>query len=353
MANKRKLPKVVPLLSPAAAIVQPSQRVLLYSAEEWEEFIREWMEGFDPAYAFVERLGGSGDLGRDVVGYVDGLNTGGPWDNYQCKHYAQALKPGDIWPELGKLCFYTQRGDFPAPRRYQFVAPKGVGIPVHDLLREPQNLGRKLMARWPTACESILGALTPALVRHIEAFDFRSVGYVPLADIVAQHRRTTYHYQRFGVELPSRPSADSPPIQAAAIETLYLKRLIEAYADHLSQAVTSIDDAAMPGRLKRHFARSREHFYEAESLNRFSRDHVEADAFDRLKDEFYAGVINTVETDHGDGYARVIAATEMAQQIHPASNVLSAYLTVGDKHGVCHHLANDGRLEWVKPDHED
>ena len=76
MADKKKLPKVVPLLSPAAALVSPSQRVMLYSAAEWEEFIREWMEGFDPAYALVDRLGGPGDLGRDVVGYVNGLNTG-------------------------------------------------------------------------------------------------------------------------------------------------------------------------------------------------------------------------------------------------------------------------------------
>lgn len=348
MTNKRRLPKVAPLLSPAAAIVQPSQRVLLYSAGEWEEFMREWMEGFDPAYTLIERLGGPGDFGRDVVGYVDGLNSGGPWDNYQCKHYAQPLRPVDIWPELGKLCFYTHRGDFPPPRHYRFVAPRGVGIKVHDLLRKPQQLARKLLELWPSSCEDILGPMTPALQRHIETFDFSSVGYIPLADIVAQHRRTTYHFQRFGIELPARPPADTPPLEAAAIESLYLKCLLEAYSDHLSQTVTSVDDTVLPERLKRHFARSREHFYEAETLNRFSRDHVEADAFDRLKEEFFDGVINTVETDHADGYARVVAATDKAQQLHPTSNVLSAYLTVGDKHGVCHHLANDGKLEWVE-----
>jgi len=34
-------------------------------------------------YELVERCGGAGDMGRDVIAMVKGGN--GAWDNYQCK----------------------------------------------------------------------------------------------------------------------------------------------------------------------------------------------------------------------------------------------------------------------------
>ena len=58
----------------------PANEIKVYSADEWEEFINEWMEGFDPPYPFHDKLGGAGDKGRDVVGYLDAPKTRCEWD---------------------------------------------------------------------------------------------------------------------------------------------------------------------------------------------------------------------------------------------------------------------------------
>src|SRR5258708_5294332 len=119
-------------LSPAQPGMTPMKVIRTYSAEEWEEFIAEWTEGFDSGYFQVTRLGGAGDMGRDVIGYPDDPTTpNAPWDNYQCKHYDHPLYPTDVYCELGKLCVYTFQGKITLPRRYRFVAPQGVGTSLH------------------------------------------------------------------------------------------------------------------------------------------------------------------------------------------------------------------------------
>ncbi len=80
-------------------------------------FVEEWMRGFDPQCTASEKLGASGDMGRDVVGYFGTVATNREWDNYQCKHYAKPLVPSDIWIELGKMCFYFLEGAFCATKR--------------------------------------------------------------------------------------------------------------------------------------------------------------------------------------------------------------------------------------------
>ena len=87
--------------------VSPEQRIKGYSEGEFENFIREWAFYYkqikQKAYAQVGRFGGAGDMGRDVVGYIDPPSSGGKLDIYQCKHYGHGLHPGDVWAELGKL----------------------------------------------------------------------------------------------------------------------------------------------------------------------------------------------------------------------------------------------------------
>lgn len=48
----------------------PWKIIQTYEPEEWQEFIVEWCEGFEPAYHQVVKLGGPGDKGRDVIGYL-------------------------------------------------------------------------------------------------------------------------------------------------------------------------------------------------------------------------------------------------------------------------------------------
>ena len=106
--------------------IVPIERLKLFSSSDWKGFVNEWDSSLD-SYGLVERTGGSGDMGCDVIGMVDPKTPDSAWDNYQCKHYDHALAPPDIWIELTKLCYYTFIGAYSIPRRYVFAAPRGVG----------------------------------------------------------------------------------------------------------------------------------------------------------------------------------------------------------------------------------
>jgi hypothetical protein len=85
--------------------IPPQQRILLYSPEEWEQFIEEWAYyALKHRYKQVQRFGGAGDKGLDVVGLTDAKKLQGVWDNYQCKRFVgHAVYPTDAWPEIGKI----------------------------------------------------------------------------------------------------------------------------------------------------------------------------------------------------------------------------------------------------------
>lgn len=117
--------------------ISPAQRLRIMNADEWEEFIEEWTDSLKKEYFKVERLGGAGDKGRDIVAQLENAEI---WDNYQCKHYGHSLRPSDIWTEIGKLVYYTSIGDFNCPRKYFFIAPLGVGTSLSDLLKNPRKL---------------------------------------------------------------------------------------------------------------------------------------------------------------------------------------------------------------------
>jgi hypothetical protein len=86
----------------------PIDRMRSFSEDQFEDMVYEWVDGYlKTEYALVYRCGGAGDKGRDVIAYVSEDMNNSEWDNYQCKHYNRPLYPGDIWIELGKLCYYT------------------------------------------------------------------------------------------------------------------------------------------------------------------------------------------------------------------------------------------------------
>src|SRR4051794_22761124 len=74
----------------------PEQRLRAFSAEQLEIVISHWLHSLEARYARVRVFGGSGDKGRDVVGYPDATDRT-VWDNYQSKQCAQRLTPADVW----------------------------------------------------------------------------------------------------------------------------------------------------------------------------------------------------------------------------------------------------------------
>jgi len=327
------------------------ERIRIFSDRQWEEFVLEWVDSLRDQYGLVERCGGAGDMGRDVIAISK--DDVAIWDNYQCKHYKNALTPGNIWVELGKLSFYTQRGDYSYPRSYLFVAPQGAGTSLSNLLKNPVKLRTQLKANWDSHCRSGITStatveLDANLVAYIDSLDFSIFAAIPPLRIIDGHAKTRWHAARFGGGLPARPPIDTLPAEPTDHEANYVRRLLDAYADHLKCPVTCAADIASETNVLEHFGDSRREFYSAESLRTFSRDTLPPGEFERLQEEIHSGIKDEIRADHSDGYRRVVSVVKAARSLSLSGHPLHSRISVRDHGGVCHQLANDGKVKWIK-----
>ncbi|MGE4070325.1 MAG: ABC-three component system protein [Lysobacterales bacterium] len=332
--------------------VHPEDRVRLFSPDQWERFIQEWVDSLRDEYDLVERCGGAGDMGRDVIATVKSGN--GAWDNYQCKHYRNALAPSAVWVELGKLAYYTLRGEYSYPRSYFFVAPQGVGPALSNLLKKPHALRDGLLANWDKACRTEITKTEVVecdakMKAHIASLDFSIFQTKPLLRIIEAHAKTPWYVARFGGGLPMRPEPMLPPSDPADNEAVFVGELRRAYADHLAQDMDALDAAlGARGDLLEHFHDARVEFYSAEGLRTFSRDRLPAGEFEKLQDEVHSGIRDDVRGGHADGYGRVVAAVKTARALQLTNNPLTTRIHTRDRGGICHQLVNDGKVRWVK-----
>lgn len=334
-------------------MIPPIERIRIFSDSQWEDFILEWADSLRQQYALVERCGGAGDMGRDVIAHVS-QESGCPWDNYQCKHYDHPLMPSDIWLELGKLVYYTYINEFTYPRAYYFVAPQGVGTTLANHFRKPQKLKELLLQNWDSHClnkitNTVTIPLDGSLRNYIQQLDFSIISYIPPLRIIEQHSATRYHVVRFGGGLPERPTAPVPPQNPIADELGYISKLMEAYGDHLNRNVVAPSDIDSEQDIKEHFTDSRIQFYSAESLRSFSRDYLPPGEFQKLQDEIHDGIRDDIRDDHPSGYKRVVTVVKTARNLQLTSHPLVSRLTIRDRGGICHQLANDKEeVRWVK-----
>ncbi len=120
--------------------IPKAARVKIFSPDEWEQFVEEWATSLDALYLKVRRLAGAGDFGVDVAGFMSEDGFQGAWDNYQCKRYAQPLRPSDIWVEIGKIIYYSHQGEFLPPQKHYFVCSQGIGTTLEKLLNNTAKL---------------------------------------------------------------------------------------------------------------------------------------------------------------------------------------------------------------------
>jgi hypothetical protein len=333
-------------------VIPPQQRLLTYSPGEWEDFVEEWaFYCLKKLYTHVQRFSGSGDMGIDVAGFVDDKRLQGEWDNYQCKHYDHAITPGDVWAEFGKIIWYSHKGEYTVPRRYYFVAPRGAGTKLARLLSNARKLREELIENWDKHVKAAITKtqevpLDATLRAYVDSFDFTIFDTKTALQLVDDHRKTPVYAARFGGGLPSRPAAGKPPAAVATTESRYVTQLLGAYGEHTSSPVT--DSSAIPQqKLKDHFRRQREAFYEAESLRVFARDTVPSGTFESLQEDIYTGVIDTHDAAHADGYQKVCAVTKAAKEVQITANALIPCTNPKDRDGICHQLVNEERLRWT------
>lgn len=333
--------------------IPPQQQILLYSSDEWEEFILEWVHSQRVKYPNVRRFAGANDMGIDVAGLTDENGLYGIWDNFQCKHYDKALTPSIASIEIAKILWHSFNKQFVPPRKYYFVAPRGCGTGLSRLLDNSVALRDYVIKNWDKQCSEKITqkqtiAFAGAFRSYVEAFDFSIFSFRTLLEVIDEHRSTSYHVIRFGGGLPDRPAVLPPPVELDAKESRYVQQLFDAYSDHTKLEISNLAGLDIRQDLIEHFHRQRELFYHAESLRNFARDTVPAGTFEDLQSEVHAGVIDVEAAQHQDGYARVNAVTQAAALLPLTSNTLISVIKIQDRKGICHQLANNDRLHWRK-----
>src|SRR5690242_11824353 len=133
--------------------VNYSREILALDDAQLEEFVRQWVFK-QSQYHQVERFSGSGDLGRDVVGFLTKDRHEGPWHNYQCKQYGKTLPTETAIAEVGKVLYYSWRGEFTAPTGFFFVAPRGLNRNLKKLVFNPSQFKRTILGDWDKYCAS-------------------------------------------------------------------------------------------------------------------------------------------------------------------------------------------------------
>lgn len=340
----------------------PPVRVLqVMSAEDWECFTEEWLTYHKSkgTYHSIKRYSGPGDLGLDVVAFTSEGGFEKHWDSYQCKHYDHPLQPVDVLGEIGKVIYHSFKRIPPfnqtcrTPRRHVFVPPLGVGIKLGRLLKDSKRFKEDVRAKWESHCVPEIGTNLKAplegdLLEYFNSFDFAIFEDRTAVELIEEHAQTVFYAARFGGGLPSRDEALVPPAEPTETESLYLRKLLDAYGDHLGEDVAAKSALGAYPDLEVHYNRQRVLFYNAESLRNFARDRTPPRTFDSLQDDVFHGVVDICEATHADALARLRATIVAAGSLDVSGNALVTVTRVPDKQGICHHLANDGRLTWNK-----
>lgn len=335
----------------------PKQLLVHYSADEWEEFIYEWVMALEEAeYVDVVGMGGSNDRGADIAAFLTPRKTVGLWHCYQCKHYDKALGPATAYPEILKIHSAVAEQQYRVlPERYVFVAPR-IGGSLIQLLAKPSALSVGFF-EWVDknevrlAQEYASGSLQRALDLARDS-DFSRFEAGNLDKILQQHALTPHHVRRFGTPLPDRPARLPAPPEHAPEEARYIQQLLEVYCEKWGCSPSSPHEAQAHPRAGRNLQRQREAFYRAEQLRVFARDSVPPGTFESLQEAVYSGVVEVEEEDFASAYARLKAVLAAARDMQLGTNVLLQVVDPDDRKGICHQLANEDRLTWVQEDEQ-
>jgi hypothetical protein len=333
--------------------IPPAARVQLLDDQAFEALVRAWMARLEHRYKGVERFGGPGDMGRDVIGWETDNKCLGPWDNVQCKHLKRALGPADLWPELGKVFWHADRGDYILPRYMRFLCSKGIGTGAKHLLTNLEKLRQGLIAHWKDNVEDKITdtghvPLVGSLRTLVETAPFSVFGPMAIEDVLKDLEGTQFYVSTFGGGLPPRPANTTPPSLPLAHESRYVTQLFGVYAERRGGSSVDLTTLDQAPRDRRHFDVCRQQFYCAESLKEFARDATRPGTFEGLQQDVLSAITPVLYDDHENAFKLVNTALQTAAMMPSASNALYAVIDIRDKQGVCHQLVNDRNFDWIE-----
>lgn len=314
-----------------------------------EEFVDDWLAQRKKEYYGHELRRGSGDMSRDVTGYVTDGRMEGPWDNFQCKQLIRALSMPSVLVEMGKIFMHSANGEFDLPRAYVFVAPRGVQRAVQAMLAHPERMRQKFLDQWDAdiagkLIEKQVVSLTPAIEAKIKAFDFKQVSWLDAARLVNEKACQAALMKWFGDD-PGRSPRGVVPDAVQGEESVYVGQLLRLYD---AKGPGSYPDAAAALASAEHGTHLRDQrtpFFDAVEFERFYRDSTPHDYLVAFKDEIYHGVVDTHRESHPDGLTKVTQVMKHASILQP-SGILGKHASPQVKQGCCHQFANEERLPW-------
>ncbi|TRL40023.1 hypothetical protein FNA46_07055, partial [Rhizobium straminoryzae] len=214
--------------------------------KDLEHFVKDWIESRVLEYRQWQRWGQTGDLGRDVVGYVTDHRHEGPWDNFQCKQLKQRLSLPGALRELGKIFRHSAAGEYSLPRRYTFVAPRGVARGVQALVSHPERFRTAMIDRWSEDIADKLVdndtvPLTPEIEAKIREFDFKNVDWLDAERLVADPYCLRVLVGWFDAD-PGRAPRGVVPTEMQSSESVYVSQLLQVYGERSQQAFQDSSD---------------------------------------------------------------------------------------------------------------
>jgi len=314
-----------------------------------EDFVNDWLAQRCKDYHGHELWRGTGDMGRDVTGYVTAKRMEGPWDNFQCKQLSKSLSESSAFVELGKVFMHCAAGEYSLPRSYTFVTPHSVARAVQQFIAHPERFRSAFLERWNTDIAGKLVdkqtlQLSPEIEATIRAFDFTQIYWLDAAQLVEDPACKPALVKWFD-EDPGPSPRGVVPDEIDASESAYISQLLKLYEE--KGPGTFPDATAALGSLEygSHLRDQRTRFFDSVAFDRFYRDSTPEDYLPNFKEEIYHGVVEVHSDDHKNGLARLRQVMQQAAVLQ-LSGILGKHASPQVKQGTCHQFANHGRLPW-------
>src|SRR5205085_1472006 len=98
----------------------------------------------------------AGFCGAGTSGRARFIACWGPWHNFQCKQYGRTLPTAIGIGEVGKILYYSHRGEFTPPAGFFFVVPRGVNRTLRRLISKPGEFRQALIDKWDEYCAATI-----------------------------------------------------------------------------------------------------------------------------------------------------------------------------------------------------
>lgn len=332
-------------------MIDYERQILALNDVGLEKLVRQWADQQKHKYDSVKRFAGSGDMGRDVVGFYSQSKHDGHWDNYQCKQYNKALPTDQGMLELGKILYFSYIKKFTLPTNYYFVAPKGINRNLETYIFNPNAFKQALIDDWDKFCKDRIIKGTPIpldkkLQSFIESYNFSSIDIIDIDKIISDISFKSILVEWFGGEFLPAPEGVVPKdIQEE--ESQYIQEILKVYSEKDQAHYLKIEDLNGHSDFELDLDIQRERYFSADAFKRFYRDNTVGDLLNSLENQIFKGVYDTAQITYPTSYDRMCSVMTQAANISP-SGKLAVHTKVDVKQGYCHHFVNGGKLKWHK-----